>query len=198
MKELKTSLYEQHKKIGAKIVPFAGYLMPVNYDKGIKEEHEQSFIERIGEKILWSTRYVVLIAVISSVLAAIALFGVGSYEIFNAILNEIPRLMTDHREAHDRLLVGVIAGIDLYLIGVVLMIFGFGIYELFISKIDIARSNLDITILEIENLDELKQKIIKVIIMVLIVTFFERIIWIGKWFVYGSFTIFSISCSSTL
>ena len=37
MKELKTSLYEQHKKIGAKIVPFAGYLMPVNYDKGIKE-----------------------------------------------------------------------------------------------------------------------------------------------------------------
>ena len=56
------------------------------------------------------------------------------------------------------------------------MIFGFGIYELFISKIDIARANLDVTILEIENLDELKQKIIKVIIMVLIVTFFERIL----------------------
>ena len=56
------------------------------------------------------------------------------------------------------------------------MIFGFGVYELFISKIDIARKNLDITILEIENLDELKQKIVKVIIMVLIVTFFERIL----------------------
>ena len=56
------------------------------------------------------------------------------------------------------------------------MIFGFGIYELFISKIDIARKNLDVTILEIENLDELKQKIIKVIIMVLIVTFFERVL----------------------
>ena len=45
-----------------------------------------------------------------------------------------------------------------------------------ISKIDIARNNIDITILEIENLDELKQKIIKVIIMVLIVNFFERIL----------------------
>ena len=145
-------------------------------EKGIKEEHEQGFIERIGEKILWSTRYVVLVAVISSVLAAIALFGVGSYEIFSAIYNEIPQLLTDHKGAHGRLLVGVISGVDLYLIGVVLMIFGFGIYELFISKIDIARSNLDITILEIENLDELKQKIIKVIIMVLIVTFFERIL----------------------
>ena len=60
------------------------------------------------------------------------------------------------------------------------MIFGFGIYELFISKIDIARKNVDITILEIENLDELKQKIIKVIIMVLIVTFFERILKLGE------------------
>lgn len=145
-------------------------------EKGIKEEHEQSYFERIGEKVLWSTRYVVLVAVISSVLAAIALFGVGSYEIFTAIKGEIPQLAVNHKQAHANLLVGVIAGVDLYLIGVVLMIFGFGIYELFISKIDIARSNLDITILEIENLDELKQKIIKVVIMVLIVTFFERIL----------------------
>ena len=37
------------------------------------------------------------------------------------------------------------------------MIFGFGIYELFISKIDIARRNKNITILEIESLDELKK-----------------------------------------
>ena len=48
--------------------------------------------------------------------------------------------------------------------------------ELFISKIDVARKYSDITILEVENLDELKQKIIKVIIMVLIVNFFERIL----------------------
>ena len=57
-----------------------------------------------------------------------------------------------------------------------LLIFGFGIYELFISEIDVARRNSTITILEIKNLDELKNKIIKVIIMVLIVTFFERVL----------------------
>ena len=66
--------------------------------------------------------------------------------------------------------------VDLYLIGIVLLIFGFGIYELFISKIDIAREDLSVTILEIENLDELKNKIIKVIVMVLIVSFFERVL----------------------
>jgi len=35
----KTSLYEQHVKLDAKIVPFAGYLMPVNYKKGISSEY---------------------------------------------------------------------------------------------------------------------------------------------------------------
>jgi len=34
----KLSLYDTHVKAGAKMVPFAGYLMPVNY-QGIKEEH---------------------------------------------------------------------------------------------------------------------------------------------------------------
>lgn len=34
----RTSLFEQHQKLGAKIVPFAGWEMPVSY-KGIIEEH---------------------------------------------------------------------------------------------------------------------------------------------------------------
>ena len=144
-------------------------------EKGIKEEHEQSSFERIGEGLLWSTRYIVIFSVVSSVVASIVLFLVGSYEIAETIFKQIGNLLR-HQPYHQELLVGIIQGIDLYLISVVLMIFGFGIYELFISKIDIARQNIDITILEIENLDELKQKIIKVIIMVLIVNFFERIL----------------------
>ena len=40
---------------------------------------------------------------------------------------------------HSHILAHVITAVDLYLIGVVLLIFSFGIYELFISKIDIAR-----------------------------------------------------------
>ena len=120
------------------------------------------------------TRYIVLFSVVSSVIASIILFIVGSYEIF-LIYIQIDNLLNS-KNYHEELLVGIIAGVDLYLISVVLMIFGFGIYELFISKIDIARNNNDITILEIENLDELKQKIIKVIVMVLIVNFFERIL----------------------
>ena len=35
--ELKTPLYEAHVKAGGKIVPFAGYLLPVQYEGVIKE-----------------------------------------------------------------------------------------------------------------------------------------------------------------
>ena len=36
----KTALYEYHKSLGAKFVPFAGYEMPVQYSTGIVEEHK--------------------------------------------------------------------------------------------------------------------------------------------------------------
>ena len=36
----KTTLYEYHKSLGAKFVPFAGYEMPVQYSTGIVEEHK--------------------------------------------------------------------------------------------------------------------------------------------------------------
>ena len=34
-----TPLYHLHQELGAKLVPFAGYLMPVQYPLGIKKEH---------------------------------------------------------------------------------------------------------------------------------------------------------------
>ncbi len=36
---LRTPLYDLHVELGAKMVPFAGYEMPVNYPGGIIAEH---------------------------------------------------------------------------------------------------------------------------------------------------------------
>ena len=35
----KTALYDLHKSLGAKFVPFAGYEMPIQYKDGIVKEH---------------------------------------------------------------------------------------------------------------------------------------------------------------
>ena len=74
------------------------------------------------------------------------------------------------------LLYKIISSIDLFLIAIVLIIFGFGIYELFISEIDFTDSKFNQSTLKIKDLDQLKNKIIKVIIIVLIVKFFERVL----------------------
>ena len=47
MTELKTPLYETHLKYGGKIVPFAGYLLPVQYQAGVIAEH-MAVRERVG------------------------------------------------------------------------------------------------------------------------------------------------------
>lgn len=39
MTELKTPLYDLHLELGAKMVPFAGYAMPVQYPLGVLKEH---------------------------------------------------------------------------------------------------------------------------------------------------------------
>ena len=37
--ELKTPLYDAHVKAGGKMVPFAGYILPVQYGTGVNKEH---------------------------------------------------------------------------------------------------------------------------------------------------------------
>jgi uncharacterized membrane protein YqhA len=131
-----------------------------------------SKLETCFEKFLWQSRFIVLLSVIFSLISAAAVFVVGSIDIAlllkKAILGEL--------SSTAYLVAGIIGSIDLYLIGVVLLIFSFGIYELFISQIDIGRSDSEVRILEIKSLDDLKNRIIKVVIMVLVVTFFKQVL----------------------
>jgi uncharacterized protein (TIGR00645 family) len=133
-----------------------------------------SLIEKIFESMLWKSRLIVLIAVIFSIIAAFALFLTGSFEIWHTVTHIITT--TEAEPDYSKLLIGVIGAVDLYLIGIVLLIFAFGIYELFVSQIDDARTDKDHSILEITSLDELKTKLLKVIIMVLIVSFFKVVL----------------------
>jgi len=136
---------------------------------------EQGKLENYFERALWNMRFVVILGVIFGALSALVLFIAGSLEIFD-ILKEYA-IASDLHMTHEDILIGIIGAIDFYLIGLVLLIFSFGIYELFISKLDIARMQGEFgNILEVKNLDDLKNKIIKVIIMVLIVSFFQRIL----------------------
>lgn len=136
---------------------------------------EQGNLENYFERALWSMRFVVILGVVFGALSALVLFLAGSLEIFDVLKEYV--ISSDLHMTHEDILIGIIGAIDFYLIGLVLLILSFGIYELFISKLDIARKQGEFgNILEVKNLDDLKNKIIKVIIMVLIVSFFQRIL----------------------
>jgi len=63
------------------------------------------------------------------------------------------------------------------IIGMLLLILGLGLYELFVSKLDIAHGDKRASnILMITNLDDLKDRLAKVVLMILVVTFFKNVL----------------------
>lgn len=71
----------------------------------------------------------------------------------------------------------VVEIVDGYLMATVLFIFALGLYELFISNIEAAEnSEAGSNVLIIHTLDDLKSRLAKVILMILIVRFFENAI----------------------
>jgi len=132
-------------------------------------------IENLFEAFLWRTRLLVLLAVLSSLVGAFALFLAGLVEVFIPLFKFFKTL--DYEVFSKKLVASAIASIDMFLIATFLLIFSLGLYELFISKIDIAyKDPRSSKVLFITNLEDLKTKLGRVVIMVIIVTFFKQTI----------------------
>jgi uncharacterized membrane protein YqhA len=129
------------------------------------------------EKVLWRLRLITILPVIMSLASTGVTFVLGTVEIGKAILG------LASVDGHDmvymaKLLGGVVTGIDLYLIGIALLIFGYGVYELLISPIDAARNEdkAGEGLLDIRDLDQLKEKLVKVLVVALIVSAFKAML----------------------
>ena len=137
-------------------------------------------MERIFENGLWASRFMVIMAVIFGLIGAIILFVVASVDIYDSAKFVVTTYLNHAHPAnfHEDVVGGIIGAVDLYLIGVVMLLFSFGLYELFISDIDVAKEDDEekgSKILTIKTLDQLKDKISKVIVMVLVVGFFQKV-----------------------
>lgn len=137
-------------------------------------------LEALFEKFLWSSRLVVLTAVISSLLASLAMFYMATVDSLFMIAHLVdyanPAMeATTRTSLHAKTVTHIVEIVDGYLLATVLLIFALGLYELFISEIDIAgEAETSSNILLIKSLDDLKARLAKVILMILIVKFFEH------------------------
>ncbi len=138
------------------------------------------FFESLFEGALWNSRFVILTAVVGSLLAGFAIFYMATVDVvylFQHALHYADASMTDEarKALHDSTVSHIVEVVDGYLLATVMLIFSLGLYELFISDIDQAHgSKASSKILVISNLDDLKSRLAKVILMIMIVTLFEE------------------------
>jgi uncharacterized membrane protein YqhA len=122
------------------------------------------------KKLLGSSRYLILLAVIAAFAAAVTLLIFGAYEtgleIYHILQGELPKSVATV----------FIEIADLFLLGVVMYIIALGLYELFIDdSVPVPQW------LEIHTLDDLKAKLISVVIVVMGVLFLKQIVsWDGE------------------
>lgn len=138
------------------------------------------FIEGLFEGTLWNSRFVILAAVVGSLIAGFVIFYMATVDVYYLLQHALhyadSSMTQEARKAlHDSTVSHIVEVVDGYLLATVMLIFSLGLYELFISDIDQAHgSRASSKILVINNLDDLKGRLAKVILMILIVTLFEE------------------------
>ena len=140
-------------------------------------QNRRNRIEANFERWLWRFRLISIIPVLMSLSGSISCFALGTPEELSAL----HKLSHGHFDSEKSILLlgKVVGGIDNYVIGIALLIFGYGVYELIISDIDPRLQDLTNdrrNILSINSLESLKQKLTNVIIVALIVTAFRLMI----------------------
>jgi uncharacterized membrane protein YqhA len=139
-------------------------------------------LENFFESLLRNSRFITLLAVLGSLFASAIMFLKGTIKIVHNIgifLGQITGA-TDAARGPDTLVALFVSSVDIYLFATVLLIFSMGLYELFINKINPVNRHPESRThwLQVSSLDDLKSSLGKVILMILIVWFFEQALMI--------------------
>lgn len=119
-------------------------------------------LEEIFEWLIWNARMVMLLPVVSLLMGSVYFAIQTLRDVLEGFLHPAQALTL------------IVGAVDSALLAAVLVLFGLGLYELFISKIEIAQGHRFGQALIIDSLDELKSKLGQVVLMILVVKFFEK------------------------
>jgi uncharacterized membrane protein YqhA len=130
------------------------------------------------ERTLLAVRFVFFIPVFSSVLLALGavyLATIDAIYVLAHLANYVSGATAPATELRVKLLTAILKAFDTYLIAAVLLIFAIGLYELFISRIETEeRSELAGRLLFVEDLDDLKNRLAKLVLLVLVVEVLQQ------------------------
>ena len=113
------------------------------------------------KRIVSLTRYAVFVPAIASMIGALLLMVQGSIEMVIAVIDTIL-----NGYGLKQTIVAVLTAVDAILLATVLLVIGYGLYELFID------ADLDVpNWLRVDDLDDLKSKLIGVVVAIIAVVF---------------------------
>ena len=126
-------------------------------------------------QILNASRYLVVAAVLGSLVAAMALFAYGVVETFVVVIDTVAKAEVSSKGAK-ALALAFIEIFDLFLLGTVFLMIALGLYELFVDE------NLTLpSWLSFNSFDDLKNKLVGVVVVVLAVLFLGAVVgWDGS------------------
>jgi uncharacterized membrane protein YqhA len=135
--------------------------------------------EKSLQRLLLSSRFLVLIAVAVSLLVGLGMFLVATVDaalLVGPMANyPFAQSTEDHTTLRNHVVTHIVEVVDGYLLASAMLIFAFGLYILFIARISPdERSHLPGGVLMIRTFDDLKDRLAKVVILILIVKFFEH------------------------
>ncbi|MFN3391729.1 MAG: YqhA family protein [Meiothermus ruber] len=120
-------------------------------------------LEQAIQNLLWNARWVMLLPVVGLLAGAVYFAVQTGLEVWRALGSG----------SLDRALPLMVGAVDLALLASVLIIFALGLYELFIAEVRRPEGGLN-NVLVVKSLNDLKTKLGQVILMILIVKFFEK------------------------
>lgn len=112
------------------------------------------------------SRFIVILPVIGSLVGALILMLIGIWEIGRSII-----VVFDSNAPLKDTVVGILTAVDTLLLATVLLVIGYGLYELFVdSGVNLPQW------LEIGDLDDLKNKLIGVVVAIIAVVFLGQLV----------------------
>ena len=129
--------------------------------KKVRKSRLRSSIRVVMKRIMGLTRYAVFVPAIASIIGALLLMAQGSWAMLMAVIDSV-----SNGYGLKETIVEVLTAVDAILLGTVLLVIGYGLYELFID------ADLDVPQwLRVYDLDGLKSKLIGVVVAIVAVVF---------------------------
>lgn len=142
-------------------------------------ERRPGLLERFFERVLWDSRLVMLVAVVASLLLAFGTFYLALVDLvyfFGLVLDYGGAGAAGTRDdVRADAITAIVKVLDGFLISAILIIVALGLYELFVNRIEAARfSEASPRLLQVKGLDDLKERVARLIVLVLLIEFFQR------------------------